>query len=34
MNHLKNISLQTIELKPGGADEPVTIHNLEEYIER
>ena len=26
--------IQTIELKPGGAEETVTIHNLDEYIER
>ena len=25
---------QSVELKPGGAEEAVTIHNLEEYIDR
>jgi hypothetical protein len=26
--------LQAVELKPGGEEETVTIHNVEDYIER
>jgi hypothetical protein len=26
--------VQAVELKPGGEDENVTIHNVEDYIER
>ena len=28
------ITLQTVDIKPGCGEEAVTIHNLEEYIDR